>query len=199
MSPSETQNPSFSPVLPPSVFGQRLGPVEGMTDQSVLPHQNSLVVGRQVGRQVMPISSAFVLPVLPVLPKMKTSYKKTKIQVQEQQFLSLELRFSRMSRELGTLGRTGRTGGPEPAIALALRPGAPNPPAGVDQANRCQQLEKALHSRKRPGRARSPGYDANATNPSQPESPSKCHRPSRQVSQDPLSRKTLPTRARPPC
>ena len=70
---------------------------------------------------------------------------------------------------------------------------------GVDLSNSRQQLEKALHSRKRPGRAQSPGYDANATNPPQPESPSKCHRPSRPVSQGPLSRKTLPTRVRPPC
>ena len=68
MSPPETQNPSYPSVLPPPVVDQRLRPITGMTDQSVLPHQNSLEVGRQVGRQVMPISSAFVLPVLPTCP-----------------------------------------------------------------------------------------------------------------------------------
>ena len=127
----DTENPSYLPVLPRVDDGRcarsiapMAGPVAALQGtarpKNAVRPTSEREVGREVGRQVVPILSMFVLSVLSVLPKLETSGKEREVQGSKAKVLNLDSRFLGANYKIGLLGRTGRTA-LQPVISMRLR------------------------------------------------------------------------------
>ena len=140
MSPPDnagTKNPSYQPVLPRVNAGrcaQSVAPVAAPVafDRDTARSENAVrptserEVGRGVGRQVVPVLSVFVLPVLSALSKMEISGKEGEVQGSKAKVLNLDSRFLGANYKIGLLGRTGRTAlRPVIAVRYLARHAAP--------------------------------------------------------------------------